>query len=69
MPDADPLRFYRALAEAAAAGALAPGGTLAVEINRALGPETAALFESLGLRGAGIHADCFGNPRSVSARR
>ena len=69
VPDADPLRFYRALAEAAAAGALAPGGTLAVEINRALGPETAALFESLGLRGAEIHADCFGNPRFVSARR
>lgn len=69
VPDADPLRFYRALAEAAAAGSLAPGGTLAVEINRALGPETAALFESLGLRGAEIHADCFGNPRFVSARR
>ena len=69
VPDADPLRFYRALAGPAAAAPLAPGGTLAVAINRAPGPETAALFESLGLRGAEIHADCFGNPRFVSARR
>ncbi len=69
VPDADPLRFYRALAHAAVEGALAAGGTLAVEINRAQGTETVALFDSLGLHHATLHTDCFGNPRFVTAQR
>ena len=43
VPDDDPLRFYAAIRRWADA-LLAPGGELWFEINEALGPQTAALF-------------------------
>lgn len=43
VPDEDPLRFYAAIRRWADA-LLAPGGELWLEINEALGPQTAALF-------------------------
>lgn len=69
VPDADPLRFYRALAEKAAGGLLAPGGALLTEVNCAHGPATAALFEQCGLREADVRRDAFGRDRMVGARR
>lgn len=68
VPDADPLRFYRALARLAVA-TLAGDGLLAVEINRAYGVAVASLFTDAGLRGAAVRRDRFGNDRIVTARR
>lgn len=68
VPDSDPLRFYRALARLAAER-LAAGGAVAVEINRAFGAETAALFTQTGLAEAAVHQDCFGCDRFVTARK
>lgn len=64
--DDDPLVFYRALAEGAKKS-LSPGGRLLVEINEALGAETAALFERTGLRCARVRRDAFGKPRMAGA--
>lgn len=69
VPDDDPLRFYRALARHAAAGALRSGGRLMVEINRAYGPDVAALFEREGLHRAEVRRDAFGCDRMVMAVR
>lgn len=66
VPDTDPLRFYRVLAERAASGALREGGALLVEINRAYGPQTAALFSECGLRRVELRRDAFGNDRMVA---
>ena len=69
VPDDDPLLFYRALAQRAMAGALLPGGWLEVEINRAFGRETVALFESQGLQQTRVMRDSFDNDRMVEGRR
>ncbi len=47
VPDSDPLLFYRAIASWASFF-LKPGGLGIVEINEALGPQTAALFSCFG---------------------
>lgn len=64
VPDDDPLLFYRALASAARR-LLRPGGTGIVEINEALGPETAALFAAAGYAKTEILKDFFGKDRFV----
>ena len=64
VPDDDPLRFYRAIARWAQRF-LAPGGTGLVEINEALGPETAALFRSAGLKNVQIRRDFFQKERFI----
>ena len=61
MPDHDPLRFYRRLAVLAAT-LLRPGGQVWLEINEALGPETAVLFP-----GATVLHDFLGRVRFVRA--
>ena len=66
VPDADPMLFYRALAQLARR-ALVPGGLLMVEINRAYAAETIAAFEQAGLVGATLRHDAYGNPRMVCA--
>lgn len=68
VPDDDPLRFYRALARLAQS-CLAPGGTLAVEVNRAFADATAALFRSAALTAVTVHPDCFAAPRFVTGVR
>lgn len=68
VPDADPLKFYRALTRLAAER-LTEGGGVAVEINRAFGRETALLFEEAGLRDVTVHQDDFGCDRFVTARK
>lgn len=65
VPDSDALRFYRAIAEIGKTDALKPGGHIYVEINQALGKETAALFESYGYQEVSLRKDIFGNDRMV----
>lgn len=66
--DDDPLIFYRAIALWAMAF-LKPTGFGMVEINEALGPETADLFRSAGLRDVEIIRDLSDRNRFVSFRR
>ncbi|MBR6279706.1 MAG: peptide chain release factor N(5)-glutamine methyltransferase [Bacteroidales bacterium] len=64
VPDADPLRFYRAIARWAQA-LLAPGGHGIVEIHEAYGPVTAALFAAAGFSDVRILPDFAGRDRFV----
>lgn len=64
VPDDDPLLFYRALASVSLR-LLDSSGTGIVEINEALGPETAAVFETAGYRKTEILRDIFGKDRFV----
>lgn len=68
VPDDDPLRFYRAVARWAQC-VLRSGGVGIVEINEALGPETAALFRSAGLNNVQIHRDFFEKERFIRFTR
>ena len=68
VPDNDPLIFYRRLAEIGAQ-LLAADGVVYLEINEALGPETAALFIAQGFADVRVVADRFGKPRMVRAAR
>ncbi len=68
VPDGDPLRFYRAIA-CWAQRFLRPGGAGLVEINEALGAETAALFRSAGLKNVQIHRDFFQKERFIRFTR
>lgn len=65
VPDNDPLRFYRALAEWASA-TLRTGGRCYAEINEAYGAQTAKLFESKGFSEVEIREDFHGKPRFVT---
>ena len=65
VPDDDPLVFYRAIA-AHAIHSLKPGGWGMVEINEALGEETAAVFEVAGLKVLEIIPDFYGRDRFVT---
>lgn len=65
VPDEDPLRFYRAIAEIGMTTALLPGGHIYVEINQALGAETVALFESFEYKEVELRKDIYGNDRMV----
>lgn len=62
VPDDDPLLFYRALASVSLR-LLDSSGTGVVEINEALGPETAAVFEAAGYKKTEILRDIFGKDR------
>ncbi|MCR5325302.1 MAG: peptide chain release factor N(5)-glutamine methyltransferase [Bacteroidales bacterium] len=66
VPDDDPLRFYRAIAEWARRF-LAPGGLCIVEINEGLGTETAALFDGLG--STSVIRDFFSKERFVRVEK
>ena len=65
VPDDDPLRFYKAIAEIAKRH-LSPRGMLVVEINEALAEETCTLLSEYGLCSA-IHIDFRGKQRWISA--
>ena len=64
VPDSDPLLFYRAV-EDRAAELLAPDGTGVVEINEALGEETAEVFRSRGFLKAEVVKDLYEKDRFV----
>jgi len=68
VPDADPLRFYRALVRLSAA-CLVPGGRLYVEINEAYGAETVSLLRGAGFGRVRLRQDFCGKDRMVSAER
>ena len=68
VPDEDPLLFYRRLAEIGAQ-LLAADGVAYLEINEALGAETAELFAAQGFAEVRVVADMFGKPRVVRAAR
>ncbi len=64
--DDDPLIFYRAIAQTARR-VLTPCGWLYVEINEALGPETAGVFRHAGLSRVEIKKDIHGKDRFIKA--
>lgn len=66
VPDNDPLRFYRHIGQLGRR-LLAPGGRLYFEINRAYGPETAALLRAQGYAEVRADKDLSGNDRFVTA--
>ena len=68
VPDNDPLLFYCRLAEIGAL-LLRPGGGIYLEINEALGDETAALLVAQGFGEVAVLPDMFGKARMVLGRR
>ena len=68
VPDDDPLKFYKAIARHSVR-LLSADGTGIVEINEALGPETAALFTEAGFTSVRIENDLNDRPRFVIFRR
>lgn len=68
VPDNDPLLFYRRLAEVGRQ-LLRPGGSIWLEINEALGMETAALFGPAHFEQVTVVDDFLGRPRFVRAVR
>ena len=68
VPDEDPLLFYRRLAEIGPV-LLRPGGGIYLEINEALGAETAALLVAQGFVEVEVLPDMFGKARMVRGRR
>ena len=68
VPDADPLLFYRKIAELGIS-MLCEGGALYFEINRAYGEETLRMLEGLGYRQLELRKDDFGNDRMIKACR
>lgn len=68
VPDDDPLMFYRVIASHAAV-LLSDSGVCMVEINEALGAETASLFTAAGFTDVRIAADLNDRPRFVISRR
>ncbi|MBJ6145876.1 peptide chain release factor N(5)-glutamine methyltransferase [Hymenobacter sp. BT559] len=68
VPDADPLLFYKRLAELATV-LLKSGGVVYLEINEALGAETAALFPDVSFTAVRVVSDFFGRARFVRATK
>lgn len=67
VPDADALRFYKALS-GLGQRLLRDGGWLMVECNTRYAADVAALLEVDGFTGAAVFDDCFGLPRMVKAQ-
>jgi release factor glutamine methyltransferase len=68
VPDDDPLLFYRRLAEVGRA-LLRAGGGIYLEINEALGDETAALLSPEDFEDVRVVPDMFGKARMVRGTR
>lgn len=68
VPDADPLRFYRAIAQAGQT-LLSAGGLLFFEVNRNYASDTGALLSRLGYADVEVRKDLSGNPRFVKGTR
>lgn len=65
VPDNDPLRYYKALAEIASVS-LKSGGKAYMEINEAFSNELRSLFESYGFSDVQIKEDLHGRDRFVT---
>lgn len=68
VPDDDPLRFYRHIAQLGRM-LLVAGGKLYLEINQAFGQATVALLNDYGYRNTIIRKDMSGNDRFVTAEK
>ena len=68
VPDDDPLRFYRAIAQYAKE-ALKHGGLLYFELNPLYARETEALLQDLGFAETEIKPDMFGKQRFLKAKK
>ena len=68
VPDDDPLRFYRAIADYASA-ALKPCGELFFEINPLLAAEMQAMLTAAGLGPAEMRRDSFGRERLLKVKK
>lgn len=68
VPDADPLLFYRRIAELGVS-MLNEGGALYFEINRAYGEETVRMLEGLEYKQIELRKDNWGNDRMIKANR
>ena len=68
VPDDDPLRFYRAIAQYAKK-ALKPSGLLYFELNPLYARETEALLQDLGFVETEIKLDMFGKQRFLKAKK
>ena len=68
VPDADPLLFYRKIAELGIV-MLKEGGSLYFEINRAYGNATVQMLEGLGYKQRELRKDDWGNDRMIKAIR
>ena len=66
VPDADPLLFYRKIAELGLE-MLVPGGSLYFEINRAYGAMMKSMLENMGYKHVELRKDMFGNDRMIKA--
>ena len=70
VPDADPLKFYRRIAELFSLPLEGKGRErgLFFEINEAYGPQLSAMLDSLGYTDIQIHKDIYGKDRIIEAR-
>ena len=64
VPDNDPLKFYRAIAQLSGR-ILSPGGALMFEINERFGAETAQMLQQMGYTNCQVLQDLFGKDRMV----
>ena len=67
VPDEEPLKFYRAIAEYASS-ALKPEGALYFEINPIYEKETREMLEELGFKDIETKEDAFGKKRMMKAK-
>lgn len=68
VPDNDPLRFYRRIAEIGLK-ILDDGGMIYFEINRAYGKETVEMLSGMGYKDIELRKDLSGNDRMIKALR
>ena len=68
VPDEDPLRFYRRIAELGRE-LLRPGGKLYFEINQAYGQDMIRMIEMNQYRDVRVIKDIFGKDRILTANR
>ena len=64
VPDNDPLKFYRTIAQLSGR-ILKPGGALMFEINERFGQETKKILQDLGFENCQVVQDIFGKERMV----
>lgn len=69
VPDDDPLKFYRRIAELSVDELLNDNGKLYFEINSAFGNEVCAMLKDMGFRDVTLRRDFTGRDRMVSARK
>lgn len=68
VPDADPLLFYRRIAQVAL-DSLVSGGRLYFEINERFGSQTVQMLQNLGFSNVELRPDFFGKDRMVRATK